>query len=143
MVEEPRLGVLLVLLERDAKRVGNVHGRAGVLPEQDAHYALSRPARDRARVVVCYREQHQRVHHCGPAGRVSVCARAGRGGTGPGTAGRDAPTVVLESADSCGAVSKDAESGVEYAPVLSLWRPWLVGRVGWRGGVEGGLGCSG
>ena len=40
VVEEPRLGVLVVLLERNPERVGDVDRLARVLTEQHAHDAF-------------------------------------------------------------------------------------------------------
>lgn len=40
MVQEPCFRVLLVLLERDAKRIGNVYGLAVILTEKHADDTL-------------------------------------------------------------------------------------------------------
>ena len=57
VVEEPRLAVALVLLERNAERVGDVHGRAVVLPQQHANDSLCGAFGDGTRMVVCYGEE--------------------------------------------------------------------------------------
>lgn len=54
MIEEPRLWVLLVLLERDSERIGNIHALPVILPEQYTDYAPIRGTGGGARVVVCY-----------------------------------------------------------------------------------------
>lgn len=62
VVQEPRLGVPVILLERHAERVGNVDRLPVVLPEQHADDALRRAARDAACMMVRHGEQDERVH---------------------------------------------------------------------------------
>lgn len=54
MIQEPRLRILLVLLERDPKRVRYIDGFAVVLPQEHADDSLGGVPRDGAGVVVGY-----------------------------------------------------------------------------------------
>ena len=54
MIQEPRLRILLVLLERDPKRVRYIDRFAVVLPQEDADDSLGGVPRDGAGVVVGY-----------------------------------------------------------------------------------------
>jgi hypothetical protein len=67
VIQKPRLAVLLVLLERNSKRIGNVYSLSIVLPEEHPHHAFGGVARDGARVVVCDREKDERVDNDGRA----------------------------------------------------------------------------
>ena len=67
VVEEPRLAILVVLLERDTERVRDVHRRAVVLAEEKAHDALAGAARGRARMMVRHRKQDKWVYDCSNA----------------------------------------------------------------------------
>ena len=62
VIEEPRLAILVVLLERDTERVRDVHRRAVVLPKENAHDAFAGAARGRACMMVRYRKQDQWVY---------------------------------------------------------------------------------
>jgi hypothetical protein len=64
VVEEPRLAVLLVFLERDAERVRDVDRLPVVLAQEHADNALVRCASDGASMVVRHREEHERVDDC-------------------------------------------------------------------------------
>lgn len=54
MVQEPRLRVLLVLLERNPERVRHIDRLAVVLTQENAYDALRRASGDGACMVVCY-----------------------------------------------------------------------------------------
>ena len=54
VVEEPRLAVLLVLLEGDTEGVRDVDRAAVVLPQEDTDDAFAGASRYRAGMVVCY-----------------------------------------------------------------------------------------
>jgi len=63
VIEEPRLGILVILLERYSKRVGDVDRLAVILTKQYAHDTFRRAARNAARVMVRNGEQDERMYH--------------------------------------------------------------------------------
>ena len=62
MVQEPRFAILLIFFEGNSEGIGNVHGLAAILPEENADDAFVGCSSRGACMVVCDGKKDQRVH---------------------------------------------------------------------------------